>query len=116
MSDGLILNVPAKPASTGKPWHHAGHRVMGNPFSSLGEAWCGRCREVVECDTESSSRGTVYVWSRRCPRCGAVVAWGVYQNVHVIEAAHPLLQKQAIEFVTRPGADRRGPVRGRACL
>ena len=99
-----------------KPWHHVGHRNLGNPFSSLGEAWCSRCKMEVECDTESSHRGVTWVWSRRCPRCGKVVSWGVYQNVHMFEAADPRLMQKAIEFVTKPGADRRGPVRGRAAL
>jgi len=98
------------------PWHHAGNRILGNPFSSLGESWCPRCKMPVECDTESSHRGTQYVWSRRCPRCGAVVSWGAYQNVPILGAADARRQREAVAFVTRPGADRRGSRKGRACL
>jgi endogenous inhibitor of DNA gyrase (YacG/DUF329 family) len=95
---------------------HVGNRILSNPFESLGEAWCPKCKAVVDCDTESSHRGTQYVWSRRCPRCGTVVSWGAYQHVPILEAADMGKQVQAIQFVTRPGADRRGPIRGRASL
>lgn len=96
-----------------KPWHHVGHRNMGNPFESLGASWCNRCRSEVECDTESSERNGTFVWSRRCPRCGVVCSWGAYQAAQVGDPAH---MKQAIQFVTQPGADRSGGKRGRAAL
>lgn len=99
-----------------KSWHHVGHRNMGNPFSSLGESWCNKCRMVVECDTESSERNGTFVWSRRCPRCGSVCHWGVYQNVHMLDAGNAATHRKAVEFVTKPGADRSGGKRGRAAL
>ncbi len=70
----------------------------------------------VECDTESSHRGEQFVWSRRCPRCGTVVSWGAYQHVPLLTLTDQRKQLDAIAFVTRPGADRRGTVRGRWSL
>lgn len=106
------------------PWTHAGNRITGNPFTSLGTTWCRRCQLEVDADTESSHRGDTWVWSRRCPRCGLVISWGVYHNVPLLlpgeDEKQALIARRHIaaakEFVTKPGADRRGPVRGRASL
>lgn len=88
-----------------KPWHHVGHRVLGNPFSSLGIDWCPRCESEVDTDTVASHRGTVYVFKRTCRRCGTVIKCGVWQNVPLL-ADRPL-PPAALEWITTPGQDRR---------
>jgi len=110
MSSRMLISVPGT--------IQRGNRTLGNPFESLGDLWCSTCKMVVDTDTESSHRNNQYVWKRTCQRCGTVISWGAYQNVPLIEGAGFDAKKQraAIAFVTRSGADRRGPVRGRACL
>jgi hypothetical protein len=106
------------------PWHHVGNRITGNPFASLGITYCTFCKVEVEADTESWHRGKTWCWRRKCPRCGNVISWGVYHNVPLFlpgqdEREQVIARRhiaQAKAFVTKPGADRRGPVRGRASL
>ena len=83
--------------------------TMGNPFATLGIEWCPRCRMEVDCDTDAVQDGTVYAYRRRCMRCGKVVKSGIYSNVVMLGEPIP---GSKLEWVTEPGADRRGRRRG----
>jgi hypothetical protein len=87
------------------PWHHAGHRVLGNPFTTLGLEWCSRCRSETDTNTEASHRGTRYVFKRWCQRCGKVLKWGYWDNVQLL-SDRPL-PAAALEWVTNVEQDRR---------
>ena len=77
---------------------------MGNPFLTLGLEWCRVCRGEMDTDTDASHRAGVYVFSRRCRRCGTVLKYGTYAAPLVSGQALPPM---ALEWVTKPGADRR---------
>lgn len=81
--------------------------TAASPFASLGIQWCPRCRMEVDCDTQSFHRGTVFAYRRACGRCGRVIMGGTYNQVPLVGGTSPLM-REAIEFVTEPGADRRG--------
>jgi len=88
-----------------RPWHHVGHRVLGNPFTTLGLEWCPRCRSEVDTNTAAHHRGTVYVFKRTCAVCGTVIKCGVWQNVPLL--SNIPLPAAALEWVTTPDRDRR---------
>lgn len=88
-----------------KAWHHVGHRVLGNPFTTFGLEWCSRCKGEVDTNTEASHRGTVYVFKRWCQRCGKVLKWGLWNNVPLISDTP--VPAAAMEWVTKPEQDRR---------
>lgn len=99
------VTVPSVGALRGaRPWWHAGHRVLGNPFTSLGEDWCPRCGPT-DANTEAAHAGTTYAFKRWCRRCGRVLKWGVWDNVPLL-SDRPL-PEAALEWVADPGRDRR---------
>lgn len=90
-----------------RPWYMRSYPRSGrNPFDSLGDDYCIRCKQVVDTDTEAHHEGTTYAYRRRCCRCGLVVNWGVYDNVAVLEGPTTGLV-QAFEWTFEPGQDRR---------
>ena len=80
----------------------------GNPFSSLGDDWCPRCKMIIDTDTkaEHNSDTNVYVYRRQCRRCGMTIKYGIMPNVPIINA-NPDSLVNALEWVTKPGIDRR---------
>ena len=87
------------------PWHHVGPTSTNNPFSLFGEGWCTRCRMHVTTTTDSSYGSDTYTISQRCDRCGLVIAFGVYCNIPLFSDSD--LPAMALEWVKRPGRDRR---------
>ena len=83
---------------------HRGNRTLGNPFLTLGLEWCETCRGEMDTDTEASHKNGVYVFKRTCRRCGRVLKSGVYAAPLVSDQKLPAM---AVEWVTRPGVDRR---------
>lgn len=79
-------------------------REHGNPFSTLGIDWCRTCRSEVDTNTEASHRRGMYIYKRWCRACGQVLAYGTYHAPLLTDAP---LQAAALEWVTRPGRDRR---------
>lgn len=88
-----------------RPWHHVGHRVLGNPFTTFGLEWCDRCGGEVDTDTHAEHRDTLYVFKRWCLRCGKVLKCGVWENVPLLHATPNVIA--AFEWVTKPEQDRR---------
>ena len=89
------------------PWHHAGHRVLGSPFTSSPRAYCQTCGDWTEPKQEARYEGQVHGMKQWCARCGRVLSWGVWNHGH--DAA---LEQRAREWAMAPEADRRGPVAG----
>lgn len=80
----------------------AGRIAWGeNPFASLGNAWCRRCRQAVDTDTAAAHRAGVFTYRRWCLRCGRIVACGAYAAPLV--AGGGGLPPSVVEFVRRPG-------------
>lgn len=96
--------------------YHVGSRVMGNcfesasgrvnPFGSLFEKWCPRCRMVVDSDTDASHRAGVYVYKTTCTRCGKVIERGAYASP-LVSTADQTLPTIVFEWLGAPGRDRR---------
>ena len=87
----------------GKPWHHVGHRVLGNPFTPMGEAYCTRCKEWGASESEAAYEGTVYGMKEWCRRCGAIINFAVWD-----QGRDPKTQAKAAAWAQEPGADRSG--------
>ncbi len=87
-----------------KAWNVVGRIANGNPFVSLGLEWCSRCKMEVDTDTEAAHRHGIYTFRRWCLRCGLVIKYGAYQAPLVSDRPLPAA---ALEWVTRPGQDRR---------
>jgi hypothetical protein len=75
--------------------------VVGLPFTMYGLEWCSRCDMEVDCDTQAVNKGTLYLYKRRCGRCGKVLKRGIYDK-----GAGPL-PLVASEWINQPGIDRR---------
>ena len=89
-----------------KPWYRY-DRDLRNPFDSLGLRYCPTCQGEEDTDTEAGHRGTMYTHKVMCKRCGRVIQYAVYEHVPLLGAGHGTLQSAALEWVTRPGQDRR---------
>jgi hypothetical protein len=87
------------------PWYRTRTFVGGNPFASLGLDWCVRCRMEVDTDTEAHHDNDVYVYRRRCLRCGAVIKYGACY-APIINLDKPLPPK-SLTWISEPGRDRR---------
>jgi hypothetical protein len=74
--------------------------VVGLSFTMYGLEWCSKCEMEVDCDTQAVNKGTLYLYKRRCLRCGKVLKRGIYDK------AQGSLPKCAFEWVTSPGKDR----------
>ena len=55
--------------------------------------------------TASDYGNDTYTIAQRCDRCGLVIAFGVYVNVPLLTDSN--LPAMALEWVKRPGRDRR---------
>lgn len=87
------------------PWWKVGKTMVGgNPFASLGLDWCGRCRMEVDTETEAHCGADVYVYRRRCLRCGAPLKYGSCPITLIGDAA---VSPKAVQWITTPGQDRR---------
>lgn len=80
---------------------------IATPFTAIGRIWCPTCRQDVDHDTVSAHRGTIYVYRRRCKRCGGVLARGVYDNVPLIQTTPSAAHRDAEVWTQAPGEDRR---------
>ena len=99
------------------PWHHVGRRIMGNPFQTTGhqpnpfgslfERWCPRCKMPVDSDTDATHRAGVYVYKTTCNRCGKVIEAGAYQAPLVNTGPHQELPVIVFEWFSKEGRDRR---------
>ena len=79
-------------------------------FETFGLEWCPRCKMVVDCDTKANHHDTMYMWTRRCQRCGKAISYGAYNNVPIVGEptwSQRRLMRNTIEFITEPGIDRR---------
>lgn len=81
--------------------------ASANPFTALGRVYCASCRMDVDHETESAHRGSIYVYRRRCKRCGGVLARGVYDNVPLLQSAPSPARVEADGWTQAPGEDRR---------
>ena len=91
----------------GKKWNLVGKiQFGGNPFSSLGDDWCPRCKMIIDTDTDAEYGDNTYVYRRRCRRCGKVIKYGMMPNIPLINV-DPNSLVCAAEWVTTPGQDRR---------
>jgi hypothetical protein len=86
------------------PWYKIGRMSGGNPFSSLGLDWCQWCKMEVDTDTDAGHDSDVYVYRRRCQRCGRVIKFGACRAPLI--SAKPL-PAVALSWVVDPGKDRR---------
>lgn len=77
--------------------------VGSNPFKSLGDDWCNRCKMGVDADTEGHQRGDQFVYRKRCNRCGRLIAWGAYR-VNMLNGNLP--SPEAYSFIKERGEDR----------
>lgn len=80
--------------------------TTANPFTALGRIYCPSCRMDVDHETESAHKGSIYVYRRRCKRCGGVVARGVYDNVALLLTPSPA-HVAADQWTQEQGEDRR---------
>jgi phage FluMu protein Com len=88
-----------------RPWWMVGRlQVGGNPFMSLDLDWCPRCKSEEDTDTDAEYGDGVYVYRRRCRRCGKVIKFGAFQIPLVSNKPMP---PAVFEWVTEPGKDRR---------
>jgi hypothetical protein len=76
----------------------------GNVFASMGLDWCPRCRSEQDCDTDAEYGDGVYVYRRRCCRCGVTVKFGAYQVPVLSDRPMP---EAALVWCHDPGKDRR---------
>ncbi len=83
--------------------------IGSSPFTSFGLEWCDRCQQEVDTETQAEHRETTYVYRRRCLRCGKVIKAGIYDNVPILSGIP--LPPVALEWITDPGMDRRGPAK-----
>ncbi len=79
-------------------------RVLGNPFTASGLAWCPRCRCEMDTEQLATSRGALYLFKQWCARCGMVLNYGAY-TVPVL-SDRPL-PATAYQLITSPEKDRR---------
>lgn len=90
--------------AVGRPWWMTTARLDRNPFDFQGLEYCVTCKQDVDTDTEAHHKGSTYVYRKRCLRCGAVMSWGTYDHVPLLETRTPI---RAIHWALEPGLDRR---------
>jgi len=86
------------------PWYQTRTEVGGNPFASLGLDWCTHCKMEVDTDTEAHHQGDVYVYRRRCLRCGRWVKYGSYR-IPLVGKTRTMPPKVLV-WIHEPGKDR----------
>lgn len=81
----------------GRPWHHAGHRIL-YPFQDAArEEWCRSCQLATRPAQEVRFEGRVYAYKRWCRRCGTVTSHGVYN-----QEFNAALGARALAWATSP--------------
>lgn len=93
-----------------KPWTHVGHRVLGNPFTPQGEAYCSRCQERGAAQAEARYEGSVYAMKQWCARCGHIITCAIWDGTGQGRVPDVDKQRRAQAWVHAPEADRRGGV------
>jgi hypothetical protein len=92
-----------------KPWWHKTDRNR-KPMDFIDklapkfQAYCRYCRDEVDYDTEQAKADHIWVFRKRCLRCGGIIAHGVMQTE--FKSPRPLPQK-VMSFIQQRGIDRR---------
>ena len=85
------------------PWYRSRTNVGNGPFKAVGDDWCNRCKMGVDADQEAHSKGDEFVFRKRCLRCGAVIASGMYR-IKMLDGFLP--STDAHLFIRETGRDR----------
>ena len=87
------------------PWYKW-RRSGSNPFDFVGSMeWCNTCTMDVDVDVERGKYEGIYVYRKRCKRCGHVTHWGM--DRHLVTNPLPSLMGAVKRWLTTTGADRR---------
>lgn len=93
----------------GRPWWRFDRgRVPRNPFDPVQVIrhleYCKVCNMDVDKQVEAAWADGVYVYRKRCGRCGSIMQWGIAKDV--LKGQKPLPLK-AVSFIRETGKDRR---------
>ena len=80
-------------------------RRGGNPFSWIGQLeWCRNCKMDVDVEAERGTYADIYVYRKRCKRCGHVTHWGV--DLHALRSWNPSIIRTVKRWLCETGANR----------
>jgi putative component of membrane protein insertase Oxa1/YidC/SpoIIIJ protein YidD len=77
-----------------------------NPLESISEMeYCPTCQDEVDIEVDEGKWKTIFVYRKRCLRCGSVIQWGV-AKVH-LQSTDPVINQEVAEWIQQSGTDRR---------
>lgn len=76
-----------------------------NPIESISQTeYCVACNDEVDVEVEEGKWRNVFVYRKRCLRCGDVVQWGVAKAA--LQSSDPLIRADVAAWVQSTGKDR----------
>lgn len=80
-------------------------KLIINPIESVSPMeYCGKCDDEVDVEVDEGKWKSVFVYRKRCLRCGSVIQWGV-AKVH-LNSTDPTINKEVAEWIQQTGQDR----------
>lgn len=77
-----------------------------NPIEDISAMeYCTTCQDEIDTQTEQGKWGKVWVYRKRCLRCGSVIQWGVAKVC--LQSKDPLMMKSVASWIRATGQDRR---------
>lgn len=77
-----------------------------NPIESIAPLeYCSSCQDDVDVEVDEGKWGKVFVYRKRCLRCGIVMQWGVAKAA--LQSTDPTLTKDVAMWIQTTGKDRR---------
>lgn len=83
------------------------YRKLGlSPIESVAELdYCRTCDDEVAVEIEQGKWQDLFVYRKRCRRCGQVMQWGV--GTATLRSADPATMKAVASWIRETGTDRR---------
>lgn len=82
-------------------------RKLGlNPLESVAAMdYCRTCQDEVDVEIDQGKWESLFVYRKRCLRCGHAIQWGVSRTE--FSSAHPTTMQAVATWIRATGADRR---------
>lgn len=76
-----------------------------NPLESIADRhYCRFCKDETDTEVDEGRWGTLWVYRRRCLRCGQRIQWGVARAA--LQNPTPELAQQVASWIVATGKDR----------
>lgn len=81
-------------------------KLSVNPLESvLPQEYCRFCHDEVDVEIDQGKWGSIWVYRKRCLRCGQRIQWGI--ATEYLQSADPVILKEVAQWIQQTGEDRR---------